>query len=131
MFDDDYDLILQHQGNLLLIAAAGLIVGLIIWRWKVTQKLDDAVQALVAETAETNGKLDSIETFVRGVPELVATAVADALANANVADDAAADAIDAARAAISDKVDETLDAINANPAPGDQPAADTGGEQTA
>lgn len=100
-----------------------LLVLATLWRNLImSQKLTDSVNALIEETADTNGKLESIRTFLTGVPDLVASAVAGALEAANVDDDTAATQIDEARAAISDKVDETLAAIEANPAPGDEPA---------
>ena len=77
-------------------------------------KTDAAVAALVEEVTESNTKLDSALVFVAGVPALVAQAVADALAEADVDDQDAAALIDAARQSISDKVDTVEAAINAN-----------------
>ncbi len=77
-------------------------------------ELTDAVAALIAEVADSTTKLDSIRTFIEGVPALVQTAVAEALANANVEATAAAAAVAEATAAVSGKVDETLAAIDAN-----------------
>jgi ABC-type transporter Mla subunit MlaD len=76
--------------------------------------LADAVAALVAEVTESTDKLDSVATFIEGVPDLVAQAVADALAAQAAGEATAAELIETARAAISDKVDEVFDAIDAN-----------------
>lgn len=103
----------------LVVAAVG--VALIIWRLEtMTEKLTAAIAALQGEVEDTNGKLASIKTFILGVPALAAAAVADALAAHDVEDDAAADAIDAARSAVSDSVDDTISAIDANPTPAEE-----------
>lgn len=81
------------------------------------EALRASVDALVAEVAESNGKLESVKAFLVGLPDLVAAAVADALAAANVEEAEAAAQIDAARQAISDEVDAVEAAINAEPAP--------------
>lgn len=89
-------------------------------------KLTDAVDGLIAEVADSNTKLDSITAFIVGVPELVAAAVAEALENASVEADEAADLIDAARSDVSDKVDAALAAIsNGTEGEDTQPGADT------
>lgn len=80
-------------------------------------RLTDATDALIAEVTDSTTKLDSIETFIRGVPALVSAAVTQALADANVADDAAAAAVEQATSEISGKVDEALGAIDANTPP--------------
>ena len=85
------------------------------------EKTNEAVAALVEEVTESTGKLASLEATVRGFPEVVAAAVADALADADVDDEAAAAAIDNARSNISDAVDQALAATDANPAPEDPP----------
>lgn len=91
------------------------------------QSLTDSINALNAEVTDSQGKLASIKTFIEGVPALAAAAVADALAANDVEEDAAAASVEAARQAVSDGVDDTLAAINANPAPGEEtPPADTG-----
>lgn len=83
----------------------------------MNDKLQKAKDELLAETADTRGKLNSIRTFIRGVPALVAAAVETALANANVDEETAATEIDAARQSLSDDVDATLAAIDETPAP--------------
>lgn len=102
-----------------------IVAGSAIWSLAMNQKLNDAITALADEVSDSQGKLDSIRTFVQGVPELVAVAVREALAEANVEEAAAADAVDSARQAVSDSVDTTLAAIEANPVAGDE-AAPTG-----
>jgi hypothetical protein len=80
----------------------------------MNDQLKTAVDDLVAETQDANGKLESIKTYLHGVPDLVATAVETALANVNADESAAAEQIEAARSTISSSVDATLDAIQAN-----------------
>lgn len=93
----------------------------ILWRTTtMNDKLRTALDALTAEVAESNGKLNSIRTFVRGVPALVASAVETALANANVEAETAATEIAAATDAVSQNVDATLEAIDENPAEGEE-----------
>lgn len=85
-------------------------------------KTNEAVAALVEEVADSKGKLASLEATVRGFPEVVAAAVADAMADADVDDATAATAIDQARTEISDAVDSALNpAIEENPLPEDEP----------
>lgn len=86
----------------------------------MNDKLTAAIAALTAETADTNGKLASIRTFVMGVPALVASAVETALANADVDQETAATEIAAATDAISQNVDRTLAAIDENPTADDE-----------
>lgn len=99
----------------------------------MSEALKTAVDQLVAETQDSKGKLDSITTFIQGVPALVATAVTAALEAANVDEADAVGIIDQATQTISDSVDSALAAINANPAPGEggsgqgQPAGDPDG----
>jgi hypothetical protein len=85
-------------------------------------KTNAAVAALVAEVTDSKGKLESLKAAVLNFPNVVAGAVADALAAANVDDATAAAAIDQARTEISDEVDGVLAAADLNPAP-----EDTGG----
>lgn len=99
-----------------------LLVAVIILRGiRKMSQLTDAVAALLAEVTDSTTKLDSIETFIKGVPDLVAAAVATALENANVEAQTAAAQVDQARDAISGKVDEALAAIDANTLPEPQP----------
>jgi hypothetical protein len=95
-------------------------------------KLAAAIAAMQEEVTDSTGKLASIKAAILGMPALVAAAVASALAEANVDDDAAADLVDQARQTMSDSVDDTLAAINANPAPGEDTGAttDTGAGDT-
>lgn len=88
-------------------------------------KLSAAVAALTQSTAEIAGKLDSIENYVRGVPDVVAAAVADALAQADVDANAAADLIDAARTTTEKEVGDVLAAID-NPGGGGEDTTDDG-----
>lgn len=112
----------------LIAVAVGLTI---LWRTKtMNDKLQASVDQLVAETQESQGKLASIRTYLTGIPALVAAAVAQALSNANVDDETAAGEIDQARQTISDSVDQTLSAIDANPAPGDTGSVATGGSDT-
>lgn len=83
----------------------------------MSDKLDQAIAENNAATEVELGQLASIKTFLEGLPALVSAAVADALAAANVADDAAAEQIDIARNKVSAAVSDTLDAISANPEP--------------
>lgn len=92
---------------------------------KPMTKLTDAVNGLLAEVSDSNTKLDSIRAFIVGVPALVAAAVADALAAADVEAEEAAGLIDEARTEISDKVDAALNAIDANTGEDTQPGEDT------
>ncbi len=96
-------------------------------------KLQAALDELISITADERTKLDSITAFIRGVPGLVAAAVTQALADANVADDTAAGLIHDAAHTAGDAVDAALAAIPANTAPGDT-GGDTapagGGEDT-
>jgi hypothetical protein len=117
---------------LVFFAVVGFLVGLIIlWRIDtMNDKLRTAIDGLTAEVAESNGKLESIKTFVAGVPALVAAAVETALANAEVDAETAATEIDAARQSVSDNVDATLAAIDANPADGDEELPPVSGEPT-
>lgn len=87
---------------------------------EMNTNLSSAVAALAASVAPLKDQLDSIETYVRGVPEIVATAVAEALAAADVAADEAAELVNNARSTIEAEVGEALGAITT---PG-------GGEQT-
>ena len=91
----------------------------------MNQKLSDAVAALIATTNDETTKLDSITTYVKGVPDVVAAAVRDALAAANVDEETAAAQIEAQRTAIAAKVDDTLAAVSAN-----TPPTDTGNATT-
>lgn len=104
---------------ILFFTVVGVVVGaIVLWRIDtMRQSLTDAISALTAEVEDSTGKLASIEAFVKGVPDLVGAAVGDALAAHDVEEDEAAASIDAARQAMSDRVDETLEAIAANPAP--------------
>jgi hypothetical protein len=98
-----------------------LVCIIILWRIDtMNDKLRAAIDGLTAEVADSNGKLNSIRTFVQGVPALVAAAVETALANANVDEETAATEIAAATDAVSQNVDATLDAIDQNPAGGDE-----------
>lgn len=107
---------------ILFFSVVGFLVGLIIlWRIDtMNDKLRAAIDGLTAEVTDSNGKLNSIRTFVIGVPALVAAAVETALANANVDAETAATEIAAATDAVSSNVDATLSAIDANPADGDE-----------
>lgn len=89
------------------------------------EQTNQAVAELVAEVADSKGKLASLETTVRGFPAVVGAAVADALAAANVDDAIAAEAIRSATAEISTAVDQALDASDENPDDGEdnQPAS--------
>jgi len=80
----------------------------------MTAKLLAAVAALTSTTELTVGKLDSIEAYVQGIPDVVAAAVTDALESANVDADMAADLIETARSRIESEVDQVLAAIDAN-----------------
>jgi hypothetical protein len=107
---------------LLFFAVVDFLVGLIIL-WRVdtmNDKLRTAIDALTAEVADSNGKLNSIRTFVAGIPALVAAAVETALANADVDAETAATEIAAATDAVSQNVDQTLAAIDQNPTPEDE-----------
>lgn len=79
----------------------------------------DAAKALAASVGPLTSKLDSMETYLQGVPALVAAAVADALGHPQVSvDDAeAARIIAAAQAEIETQVDQAFNAINANTPP--------------
>lgn len=85
-------------------------------------KLTAAIRALQEEVTDSTGKLESIRTYLQGVPSLVAAAVAQALADANVSEDEAATAIEEARQTASDAVDSTMLAIVTNPAEGESTA---------
>ncbi len=104
-----------------------LVKALLAWAHAYTenrimnQKLKDSVDALVEEVSESNGKLESIRTFLEGVPDLVATAVETALAAADVDSETAAAQVDEAREAVSDNVDATLAAIDANRGKNEEP----------
>jgi hypothetical protein len=102
--------------GLAAIAVAILVNGLMILeglsKMALNEKLQTSLDELVAEVADTNGKLDSALVFINGVPDLIADAVADALAQNNVDEEAAAAAVDAAREAISNKSDEVAAAID-------------------
>ncbi len=83
-----------------------------------------AVAALTSSTAAIAGKLDSVEAYVRGIPAVVAAAVTEALAAADVDATTAAGLIDSARQTAEKEVGDVMDAIAANapPAePGDEP----------
>jgi hypothetical protein len=98
-----------------------LVCIIILWRIDtMNDKLRAAIDGLTAEVADSNGKLNSIRTFVQGVPALVAAAVETALANAQVDEETAATEIAAATDAVSQNVDATLGAIDQNPAAGDE-----------
>ena len=86
-------------------------------------KLAAALAALTLEAEEQKTQLAGVVTYVQNVPNLIAAAVADALAKAPGIDEAAAAAaIDAARQSVSDATDGVLTAIVANtPAAPDQP----------
>jgi hypothetical protein len=119
-----------------LIVIAVLVGAIQIWRLStMSEKLKAAVEALITEVSDSTTKLESIRTFIVGVPALVGAAVADALANEDVEDDAAADAVTAATEAVSVKVDEALAAIDANTPPvepqPEQPVPGEGEEPTA
>lgn len=105
----------------LILALIIVLVGLTIDRRikHMNDKLQTSIDALVADTAATQGKLSSVLTFIQGVPDLVAAAVAQALSNANVADETAAAEVDSARQTIDDSVDQVLSAIDQNPQSGD------------
>lgn len=75
-------------------------------------KTDAAVAALLEEVTDSSTKLASAVAFIENVPNLVAAAVADALAAGDVNDEARAAIIDSARASISDQVDAVEAAIN-------------------
>lgn len=81
---------------------------------------NEAVDQLLTEAEDAKGKLATLVTFIKGVPALVAAAVADALAAANVDDATAASHIDSAREEFSSAVDEAIGATDVNPAPGDE-----------
>jgi hypothetical protein len=89
------------------------------------EKLQAALAELTEEVRDSKTKLQSIDAFVQGVPNLVAKAVADALAAHDVADEEAAATIDAARSEISAEVDSVLSAVRQN-----TPDATTGDEPT-
>lgn len=74
------------------------------------EKVAAAVAALVAEAQDSKTKLQGLTVAVLAFPEVVAAAVAEALAAANVDDETAATAIDAARTEISDAVDAAVTA---------------------
>jgi hypothetical protein len=123
------------QAGIVDASSGGADPALILSMVEHMGKLQDAIDDLNAEVADSRGKLASIEAHVRGFPAVVAAAVAEALAAVPGLDEAAAAAsIDAARSAISDSVDTTLAAIFANPVndnePGaaETPAADVPGE---
>lgn len=97
----------------------------------MNEALQTAVTDLVAEVQDSTGKLASIKTYLEGVPELVATAVAEALAAHDVAATEAAATIANARTTVSDSVDAALAAINANPGPGEDTTPGTGEDTTA
>lgn len=99
-----------------IIGYAVARVALAHWENKQMTALKDAVEKLVAEVADTSGKLESVKTFIEGVPALVGTAVADALAAAAAGEADAAALVEAATASISDKVDAVVAAIDATPA---------------
>ena len=83
----------------------------------MTQKLDDAIANANAAVTEISGELDSVIEYIHnGVPAIVAAAVGDALTNAGIAEDAAADAIQAAVDSVKAKSQEAVDAISATPA---------------
>lgn len=96
------------------------------------EKLREAVAALTAEVEPIKNKLDAAETAIQRFPEVVAAAVADALAAANVEGDALADAVDAARTRITEEVDQVTNAINAGTedpdAPAEEPTPETPAE---
>lgn len=97
-----------------------ILLGINLWRIEhMNQKLTDAIAALQAETTDTTGKLASIKTFILGIPALVGAAVADALANNDVDEEAAAAAVSEATQTVSDATDDALSAIDANPGPED------------
>jgi hypothetical protein len=99
---------------MLAIVAIAFVGILVLLEIKTMTALNDAVTALVAEVAESKGKLESIKTFVEGVPALVGTAVADALAAAAAGEADAVKLVEAATASISDEVDAVFTAIDAN-----------------
>lgn len=102
-----------------MVATVAIVAIAIQGRDIMSEALKASVDALVAEVAESNGKLESVRVFLVGLPDLVAAAVADALEAANVEAAEAAIQIDAARNEISSKVDAVEAAISANPAPGE------------
>lgn len=96
---------------------------------KVTQKLLAAVAALTATVQAETTVLQSVTAYVQGVPDLVAKAVADALAAHDVDDDEAADTIEAARASVESAVTSVLNAIPQNtPQGGDTTPAGDGND---
>ncbi len=82
---------------------------------KMNERLAKALDDLTSEVADSNGKLDSIKAAVENFPNVVAEAVADALEQAELDADEAASIIDAAREAVSDRVDSVLAAVETNP----------------
>lgn len=112
------------QAGIVDASSGGADPALILSMVEHMGKLQDAIDDLNAEVADSRGKLASIEAHVRGFPAVVAAAVAEALAAVPGLDEAAAAAsIDAARSAISDSVDTTLAAIFANPVNDNEPSA--------
>jgi peptidoglycan hydrolase CwlO-like protein len=85
------------------------------------QELTDAISALNDEVADSQGKLESIKTYLEGLPDVVATAVQKALEAADADEATAAEQVNAARETFSNSVDETLASINENPAPTETP----------
>lgn len=97
----------------------------------MNEKLQEALQGLVNEVNDSNTKLGSVLLFAQGVPNLVAIAVAEALAAHDVDAEAAAATIDAARNQISDQVDAVVAAVDANTPPEEVPPGPGAGEEPA
>lgn len=89
------------------------------------QALQQALDALNAQVAQDKSLLDGVVTYIKGVPDLVANAVSQALANSGVDQANIAQQVNDARQTVQASIDTAVQAVQVNTVP-PTPANPTG-----
>lgn len=123
----------QHRQTRSLLVAGGRLILSEIRKVRCEMStLSDAVAKLAADDAALSLEVDAAIAVIVALPETVAAAVSQALADAGVDNETAAAAIAAVDSAVVAQSAKLTDALKpAAPAPVEPPAADTKPAETA